>query len=158
MPNNQEETQFSDEIRAAFDSYPKVRTSPAFEAKFWRELDARRARYRGLSGFLRRLWEIEIEGVAVWRLALSTLSGGAVCALFFGAFALFAMPREVPKIASQPLDSFPETPRMVFDARSFYAREWEFDFPIQPKIAPKSRQKAKNGGEISWNGSNAHLA
>ncbi|HEX8463138.1 MAG TPA: hypothetical protein VF627_00845 [Abditibacterium sp.] len=66
MPNNDEEFGFPDDIRAAFDDYPQPRPSPDFEAQFWSSLDARRGRYRGFAGFLRRLWEVEIEGVAVW--------------------------------------------------------------------------------------------
>ena len=152
MPIDNRDFDFPDEISAAFDSYSTPPLSPDFDARFWSNLEARRGRYRGFRGFLRRIWELEIEGVAVWRLGLSTLSGGAVCALFFGGFVLFVAPQETPRMASQPSPELPETPRMVFDTHSFYAREWEF-VPIQPEIAPQSREKITDGGEISWNGS-----
>ncbi len=142
--------EFPPDIAAAFDSYSTPPLSRDFEARFWTQFEARRGRYRGFAGFLRRLWEIEIEGVAVWRLAASTFSGGAACALFFGCFALFAMPAETPRAAPESLPEIPATPRMAFDARHFYAREWEeFGLVRPPRIAPQKRQKLENGGEIS---------
>lgn len=150
MPNKPDFEEFPPEIRAAFDAYPTPRPSRGFEARFWAQLEARRNRYRGFGGFLRRVWEIEIEGVAVWRLALSTLSGGASCALFFAAFALLAMPDQTPRAAPESPPDFPDTPRMAFDARAFYAREWEeFGFPARSKPAPQPLEIPQDGGEIS---------
>ncbi|MBW3637526.1 MAG: hypothetical protein KY445_13845 [Armatimonadetes bacterium] len=154
MPKIDAEDELPPDIAAAFDQYQTPPLSRDFEAKFWAQFEARRGRYRGFAGFLRRLWEIEIEGVAVWRLAASTFSGGAACALFLGCFALFAMPAETPRVLPLPTTPVPETPRMAFDARAFYAREWEeFGLTPPPKIAPTKRQKLENGGEISCVGS-----
>lgn len=139
--------EFSPDIAAAFDLYPTPSLSREFEAKFWSEFAARRARYRGFVGFLRRVWEIEIEGVAVWRLAASTFCGGAACALFFGFVALFATPQNAPRPAPRSVP-VPETPRMAFDARRFTAREWEWEF-FQSQPAPTQREKSPRDGEIS---------
>ncbi|PQV65188.1 hypothetical protein B1R32_102197 [Abditibacterium utsteinense] len=150
--------EFPPDIRAAFDEYSLPRPSPTFEAHFWTRLEARRTRYRGVTGFCRRMLEIEIEGVMVWRLAASTLSGGASCALLLMLALGFASPKEAP-LAPAPLPRNHETlPAM--GAFAFYNRQWEDDFfsQPQPKPAPQRAKSTKNGGDFSWNGSNAHLA
>jgi hypothetical protein len=119
MPNNDEESKFPDEIRAAFESYPQPRTSREFDAQFWKNLDARRGRYRGFAGFLRRLWEIEIEGVAVWptlgqiveQCGAAALLGLLMACLCFSLWRLSpsSLPPETfspsPRLASQTADS-----------------------------------------------------
>ncbi len=142
MPNKPDFEEFPPDIQTAFNSYPSPQLSPDFEARFWTRFEARRGRYRGFSGFWRRVWEIEIEGVAVWKLLFSTFSGGAACALLFGAFALFAMPQSAPIVSEIPAPETPETPRMAFDSRAFYAREWELEVAEPPKFAPRARQKS----------------
>lgn len=144
MANNRFADDFPPDIAAAFDAYPTPPLSPDFETRFWAELEVRNGRYRGLGGFWRRFWELEIEGVAVWRLALSTLSGGAACALFFALFALLARPQSAPVVAKIPAPELPDTPRMAFDAHRFYTREWEFGF-----AAPQTAPLPPASGEIS---------
>ena len=81
MPNEPTE-EFSPEIRAAFDDYPFPVADADFDARFWRELDTRQSRYRGFGGLLRRLIEVEIEGIAVWRLGVALFGvRGELCGL-----------------------------------------------------------------------------
>jgi len=93
------EAGWSRAIRAAFDSYPQPKPDAAFDARFWRALPARRARYRGVGGFLRRLLEVEIEGVAVWRLGASMLGGAAFCAVGMGICGARVSPLPPPDAA-----------------------------------------------------------
>ncbi len=124
-PTPEEEAEWPAPIRAAFDAYPQHAPDAAFDARFWRGLPARRARYRGFWGFLRRLVEVEIEGVAVWRLGASMLGGAAFCAVGLNvcgarvspspapvaapvALAANEIPHAGPRFArSPPLDGFP---------------------------------------------------
>lgn len=158
MPIENPENEFPPEIRAAFDGYSLPNPSPEFEARFWTELDARRTRYRGVFGFLRRILELEIEGVMVWRLAASTLSGGASCTLLLALALGFSTPKSAP-LAPAPLPQ-DQRPFPAMGAFAFYNRQWEHDFfsQPQPKPAPQRAKSTKNGGDFSWNGSNAHLA
>ncbi len=140
MANNPEE--FPPAIRVAFDAYPRPTGDDEFDAKFWRELDERHNRYRGFVGVLRRVIEVEIEGIAVWRLGLSLFGGAAVCAvgvalLSFGS-APVAPTQSAPQIAE--MDGAPMAlPR--------YAREW-WDEPDWQRPAPV-QQKPVTKEEIS---------
>jgi hypothetical protein len=153
----EESAEFTPEILAAFDAYPAPSPSKGFEARFWNALETRQSRYRGFSGFLRRLWELEIEGVMVWRLAASMLSGGASGALLLGLS--LSKPSDLPAVP-QPASQLPITTMRAF---AFYKRDWEKDFYL-PKARPKSApphtptHAPHQGGDLSWNGSNAHLA
>ena len=156
MPNERPEEEFSPEIRAVFDAYSAPRPSTGFDARFWAQLDARQNRYRGLSGWLRRVWELEIEGVLVWRLALATFSGGASCALILGLALGFSTPQSAP-LLPVPLPD-PELPPTTMRAFAWYRREGEDPFfrPYQPPSAPP--RAPRHGSDFSWNGSNARLA
>jgi hypothetical protein len=149
----EEGVEFTPEILAAFDAYPSPSPSKGFEARFWSAMETRQSRYRGFSGFLRRVWELEIEGVMVWRLAASMLSGGASCALLLGLS--LTKPSTIPA-APQPDSQLPVTTMKAF---AFYKRDWEKDFYL-PKARPKAAppHTPHQGGDFSWNGSNAHLA
>ena len=138
MPNNPEP--LPPDIRAAFDNYPRPVGDAQFDAKFWRELDKRRHRYRGVAGALRRLIEVEIEGIAVWRLGAALFSVPMVCAL---AVALMNLgnaplaPPSAPQIAEIPLSS------------TRLAREL-LDEDGYPYRAPKAKvEKPKAKEEIS---------
>lgn len=154
-PHLLEEDDFSPEILSAFDAYPAPSPSKGFEASFWSQFENRRTRYRGVIGFLRRLWELEIEGVVVWRLAASTLTGGGGGALLLGLLA----GSPTPSSSSSPLPPRP-LPLVAMSSLALYNREWETDLYV-PKPLPQSapphptRQK---GDEFSWNGSSAPLA
>ena len=131
MANEPEE--LAPELRALFDDYPLPTGDAAFDARFWRELDARKNRYRGLSGILRRLVEIEIEGIAVWRLGLSLFGGAAVCGLGVAILSLSAptQSQPAPQIALEQIPS----------AMPRYARGWDERvlWPEKPApVAPKS--------------------
>ena len=142
MQNNPPE--FEGEIRAAFDAYPRPVADADFDAKFWRELDARQNRYRGVGGVLRRLIEVEIEGIAVWRLGVALFGGAATCAVGVALLSLSASP--TASESSAPLMA--ETPRDPL-ASPRYARElWgEEDYGyIVPKV---KSEKPKAKEEIS---------
>lgn len=96
-----EDEELSPELRALFDNYPRPTGNAAFDARFWRELDARQTRYRGCGGLVRRLVEIEIEGIAVWRLGFSLFGGAAACALGVALLSLGVAPthQAPPQIA-----------------------------------------------------------
>ena len=75
------EHEWSDEVRLAVAAYPRVVNSPQFEANFWRQLDARRARAATLRGKIERFARVQIGGLCVWRLLGSSLAGAALPAL-----------------------------------------------------------------------------
>lgn len=149
MSSKQPEDEFPPEIRAAFQAYSAPRPSPGFDARFWAQLEARQNRYRGFAGFLRRVWELEIEGVAVWRLALSTLSGGASCALVF-ALALGVSNPQIAPVTPPADDQIPATALHAF---AFYRREWEAEFWAAPQPS-SARPRRHQGNDFSWNRSN----
>lgn len=133
MANEPEE--FSPELRAAFEQYPRPTGDTEFDARFWRELDARHNRYRGLTGFGRRLVEIEIEGIAVWRLGFSLLGGASVCGLGVALLSLGGAPtpQSAPQIART---------EQIPTAMPRYARE--LDEPmgrLQPALEPRAPAK-----------------
>ncbi len=141
---NEPTEEFPPEIRAAFNEYPLPTGNAEFDAKFWRELDARQNRYRGLSGILRRIIEVEIEGIAVWRLGVALFSVPMVCAIGVALLNLSSTPlvptQTAPLVAQMPLDPL-SSPRF---AREFWdARDTEY-------LAPKAqREKPKGKEEIS---------
>ncbi|HEX8833863.1 MAG TPA: hypothetical protein VF719_06665 [Abditibacteriaceae bacterium] len=147
---------FPPDIETAFEAYSTPTLSRGFEARFWAQLEARRSRYRGIVGFMRRLWEIEIAGVAVWRLGASTFSGGALCALSIALTVGFPTSSKAP-VSSAPTQER-EIPSNAMSAYAFYRREWEHDLimpPVRRHTVPKVRS---GGGDFSWTGSNATLA
>ena len=146
--------EFSPEIRAVFDDYHTPRPSRGFDERFWAQLEGRQRSYRGFSGLMRRVWELEIEGVLVWRLALSTLSGGASCALIFACALGFSTSPTAP--VPRPTQS--EFPTSAMTAFAFSYRDWESDYFLKPTPKTAPPRAPKNGGGFSWNGSNAPLA
>jgi hypothetical protein len=144
---NPPEDEFSPAMRAAFDSYPSPQPDANFDARFWRELDARKNRYRGLSGLLRRIVEVEIEGMAVWRLGLSALGGSGTCALGFALLGAFSAPGALQQVAPLPLSSVPTaTPATA----SRYARQlWDETArpPHRVRVPAKARPQIK--GDLS---------
>ena len=118
---------------AAFDRYPQPVAGADFDARFWRELEARQHRYRGIIGCWRRLIEIEIEGIALWRLGCALFGGAAVCALGVALLSLGTAPlaphRSAPQIAE--LDQIPS-------AMPRYAREMDaWIMRPQPALEPR---------------------
>lgn len=136
MANNPEE--LPPAIRAAFDNYPRPTGNSEFDAKFWRELDARQNRYRGISGVLRRIIEVEIEGIAVWRLGVALFGVPALCAIGVALLNLSSAPVTPPQIAKMPIDPL-VSPR--------YARElwdmcdYEYRAPRPTTEKPKGKEK-----------------
>lgn len=113
---------FNDEIRRAIESYPRPNPPAHFDARVLAALREKREK-RGLRAALLRFWQLEIEGVAVWRLAFSGLGGAAFCALILGAALAFSSEKPAPKIAREtpPKSDFPAE-----NFGAFYAREPEF--------------------------------
>ena len=141
MPNELNPEEFPPAIRAAFDDYPFPVADADFDANFWRQLDARQNRYRGLGGWLRRIVEIEIEGIAVWRLGAALFSVPMICAIGVVLLNLSSSPiaptPNAPIVAQTPLDPF-SSPRL--------AREWldESDYQY---CAPKAQTEKPQGKE-----------
>jgi hypothetical protein len=156
---NKEDLEFPPEIQEAFAAYPQPRPSRGFEARFWADFERRRGRYRGLVGFLRRMLELEIEGVMVWRLALSTLSGGVSCVLVLGLLFGFANQKTTPDLPLPGKQMPAQIPLTPMNAYAFYNRDWENELLLpqqKPKLAPlKARPK---GRDFSWSGSSGHWA
>ena len=129
------------DIRAAFQAYPRPKASSDFDERFWRELDARQYRYRGLIGFCRRVLEVEIEGVAIWRLGLSTLGGSGTFALGFVLLEAFSTPH--PSIPTTPVLPFPSAPT----TSPRYAREvWDETLRPARQAQRKIQSKPLQGG------------
>ena len=141
MPNEPTE-EFSPEIRAAFDNYPFPVADADFDARFWRELDTRQSRYRGFGGLLRRLIEVEIEGIAVWRLGVALFSVPTICAIGVALLNLNTTPlaptTSAPIIAQTPLYPF-SSPRF---AREFWdERDYEHRAPKAQVTKPKAKEE-----------------
>ena len=136
MPN---ENELPPAIRAAFDHYPRPTGNAEFDAKFWRELDNRRNRYRGVAGVVRRIIEVEIEGIAVWRLGAALFGGAAVCGLGVALLSLGSSPivptQSAPVIAEMPLNS-PRYARELWDDR-----EYEYRAPKATIEKPKAKEE-----------------
>lgn len=133
---------FSSAIRAAFDDYPRPTGDADFDAKFWRELDARQNRYRGFGGLLRRSIEVEIEGIAVWRLGVALFSVPVICAIGVALLNLNAASltttTSAPQIAQMPLDPL-SSPRF---AREFWdAPDYEYRAPQAQLEKPKGKEE-----------------
>lgn len=136
------EPEESPELRELFANYSRPTANAAFDARFWRELDARQNRYRGLVGMTRRLIEIEIEGIAVWRLGFSLFGGAAVCGLGVALLSLGVAPQNStpPQIARNET-----VPTMM----PRYAREmWdESAWEIVPRALPRPQPRQPQGKE-----------
>ena len=131
MENNPEP--LPPELRAAFDDYPRPVGDAQFDAKFWRELDNRRNRYRGVAGVVRRLVEVEIEGIAVWRLGAALFGGAAVCAIGVALLSLGSAP--LAPTTSAPIVAELE---QIPTAMPRYAREMDaWTNRPQPAIEPR---------------------
>ncbi len=137
MPNENHPEEFPPAIRAAFDDYPFPVADADFDANFWREFDARGNRYRGFVGLLRRLIEVEIEGIAVWRLGAALFGGAAVCGLGVTLLNLGNAP--IAPVSSAPLVAQWE---QIPTAMPLYARDWD-KWMSRPQTAPAPRVPAK---------------
>ena len=137
MPNENHPEELPPAIRAAFDDYPFPVADADFDARFWRQLDARQNRYRGLIGVLRRIIEIEIEGIAIWRLGFALFGGAAVCALGVALLSLSSSP--VATVSSAPIIAQWE---QIPTAMPRYARDWD-KWMSRPQTAPAPRVPAK---------------
>jgi len=127
-------------IRAAFGTYPTPKPDAAFDARFWRELEARRNRYRGFAGFWRRLIEVEIEGVAVWRLGCSALGGSGSFALVFAVLGAFS---SLQAAAPLPLPPLPSVPTAAPGTAVRYARQWDNELIASHSATKKTHHSRK---------------
>lgn len=140
MQNNSNE-ELPPEIRAAFDAYPQPTGNADFDAKFWCALDNRRNRYRGFGGLLRRIIEVEIEGIAVWRLGVALFGVPTICAIGVALLSLSSAPlvptHRAPQIAQMPLDSL-SSPRF---ARELWDDQFEYSAPRAQPGKPQSKEE-----------------
>jgi len=144
--DNDAPEEFPSSIRAAFGSYYTPKPDAEFDARFWRELDARKNRYRGFAGFWRRLIEVEIEGVAVWRLGCSALGGSGSFALVFAVFGALSSPQAT---APLPLPPLPSVPTAAPGTAIRYARQWDNELIASHNATKKThraRKPASQGG------------
>lgn len=138
-PGKLQPTQLSPAARAAFEAYPQPNLPPQFAARVARELEARRAQ-RGWRGALRRageaLWQLELEGVALWRLALLVAASATGCALLLWAPTLLQ-----PTSAPAPTAIAQNAP----DARLELAWNGR-DYPFNSDFDPRPQNPARPGG------------
>lgn len=104
------ENEWPDELRVAVAAYPRVQTSPTFEAHFWYRLDARRSHAATMRGKIEHFAQVQIGGLCVWRLLGSSLAGAALPALGLC----------LGLILSAPASRVP----VSFDVPAFSAQAW----------------------------------
>jgi hypothetical protein len=105
-------------LRQAIDGETKLRASRSFDTQFFADLESKRARQRTLQGQVERLVEVEISGVAVWRLMGSGLAGSVLPALVLA----FCLGSTATGETSTPI------PRQLFALTPFNQRKfWEID-------------------------------
>lgn len=134
--------QFPPEIAAAFRDYPQIGASPEFDSQIWARLDEKSKQYRGFRGLCRRVWELEIEGVAVWRLVGSTVSGGLFSLLVLGLGYWLTKP-------TTPAAPLPQNPPTMAMAGPLYARQWR-NFQPPPRVFVPAKREER--GEVSCAG------
>ncbi|RYG62386.1 hypothetical protein EON80_23230 [bacterium] len=117
------ESLFSPALRRAIESETYMRTTRGFDEQFFAKLEDKRARNRTWRGQIERLCEVEISGVAVWRLLGSGMAGSALPALVL-ACSLSSPAAPATPVIPQPLLAF--TP---FNQRKFWEEEaWKSPF------------------------------
>ncbi|RYF38489.1 MAG: hypothetical protein EOO38_24705 [Cytophagaceae bacterium] len=75
------EMPFSPSLRKAVDSEARLRSSRGFDEQFWAQLEERRARNATWKGRFQQILEVELSGIAVWRVLGSGVLGAALPAL-----------------------------------------------------------------------------
>ena len=143
MPNNFPKDELEPlprDAREAFANYPFPHASDGFDARFWRELDARKNRYRGFVGMLRRLVEIEIEGIAVWRLGFSMIGGAAFCALGLAMLSMRALPNSLPAPTPASAPQVALSTDIPMNTRRFARELWDEILPQRPPTSGHKRQ------------------
>ena len=134
-------------IKRAFDDYPRVEPSPAFNRAVLDSLAAAHSAHR--LTFIGRIEEL--LGLKWWQFAASGLLGALLPAIVLGALLL--SDRGAPTPVKTPVD--PLIPRNIgpLYAREFW-RENEGEIPtraMQPRrLAPQSAPQPKQGDEVSW--------
>ncbi len=130
--------------RRAFDDYPKIEPSPAFNRAVLQSLEAAQsARRLTLIGRIE-----EMLGLKWWQFAASGLLGALLPALVLGAL-LFSN-RDAAPVQSAPIN--PLLPRAI---GPLYARElWREN---ESRETPQSIEKPQ-GEELSWAASKSPLA
>jgi hypothetical protein len=114
---------FSPALRRAIDSETRMRASRSFDAQFFARLEEKRAYSRTLRGRAERFFELELSGVAVWRLLGSGVAGGVLPALVLAYSLAGPAPRQVP-VVPQPIMAF-----TAFNQRKFWEEEaWKSPF------------------------------
>lgn len=114
---------FSPVLRRAIESETHMRATRSFDAQFFAKLEEKRAHSRTLRGRVERIFELEVSGVAVWRLLGSSAAGSVLPALVLFCSLVGPAPRAVP-IAPEPTLAF-----IAFNQRKFWEEEaWKSPF------------------------------
>jgi hypothetical protein len=108
---------FSPSLRGAIESETRMRASRSFDAQFFARLDEKRAYSRTLRGRVERFFELEVSGVAVWRLLGSGAAGGVLPAFVLAYSLATPAPRQAPGIPERMLGL------TAFNQRRFWEEE-----------------------------------
>lgn len=139
--------EFPPEIKRAFEQYPQIEPSAAFNRTVLQSLEAAQdARRLTLIGRIE-----ELLGLKLWQFAASGLLGAFFPALVLSVL-LLSNRGAVPMAPTQ----MPTNPMMPHPIGPLFAREWWLDADrraMQPRRAPatgsSARQTEKQGDELS---------
>lgn len=122
-PDVETGTVFSPALQRAIDGESHMRASRSFDAQFFAKLEEKQAHRRTWRGRIERFFELEVSGVAVWRLLGSGAAGSVLPALILAYSLATPASHQVPVIP-EPLLAF--TP---FNQRKFWEEEaWKSPF------------------------------
>ena len=144
--------QFPDSARRAFDDYPQIEASDAFNRAIFAQLEMQKTRRRAT--FLGRVEEF--LGLDLWQFAASGMLGAFLPALILGA--LYFSNRDAAPAPPSPIGPLPTPFRTM---GPFYAREWEFEGGFsanKPAHQPQNKKSGISGKEISCVDSTSHWA
>ncbi len=145
--------EFPPEIKRAFDQYPQIEPSAAFNRAVLQSLEvAQTARRLTLIGRIE-----ELLGLEWWQFAASGLLGALFPAIVLGVLLL-------SNRGAVPVQQTPINPMMSHPIEPLYAREWWLDSDrraMQPRRAPAVGSSVprteKQGDELSCVESNSPL-
>ncbi|RYG72266.1 hypothetical protein EON80_04350 [bacterium] len=143
------ENPFPLSAQSAFDNYPELKPTAAFNRAVLLRLEREQERRRAtLLGQIE-----EFLGLDLWRFAASGMLGAFLPALILAA--LYFSNRSMSQEQREPVHAPPTIARSL---GPFYAREWEIHSELFPKVQNKATPaKPLSGDEISCLDSNSPL-